>query len=166
MSDILIRRLESRDLAALTAIYNHYVAHTAVTFDLETKTLDQRQSWLDGFAATGRHQCLVAEKDGAAVGWASTGKFRERAAYDGTVETSIYLKPGEQGLGLGRRLFAALFEVLQDQGIHAAMGVITLPNEASVALHRAFGFQPAGTWKEVGYKFGRYWDIGVFQKLF
>jgi phosphinothricin acetyltransferase len=166
MSDLFIRRVQPNDLAALTEIYNHYVRETAITFDLEPKTLEQRQGWLDQFAPTGRHQCFVAVEGGEAIGWASTGKFRERAAYDGTVETSIYLKPEAAGRGLGRTLFAALFEGLAGQGVHAAIGVITLPNEPSVGLHRAFGFEPAGVLKESGLKFGRYWDVGLYQRLF
>jgi phosphinothricin acetyltransferase len=163
---ILIRRVQQSDLAALTAIYNHYVETTAITFDLEPKTLEQRQGWLDGFAESGRHQCFVAEVGGEAVGWASTGKFREKAAYDSTVETSIYLKPGLQGQGIGRRLFESLFGVLAGEDVHSAVGVITLPNEPSIRLHQAFGFVLAGTLRESGRKFGRLWDIGMYQKVF
>jgi phosphinothricin acetyltransferase len=163
---ILIRRVQQSDLAALTAIYNHYVETTAITFDLEVKTLAQRQGWLDGFAASGRHQCFVAEVDGEAAGWASTGKFREKAAYDSTVETSIYLKPGLHGQGLGRRLFETLFTALASEDVHSAIGVITLPNVPSVRLHEAFGFELAGTLRESGRKFGRFWDIDLYQKVF
>ena len=166
MSDLLIRRVEQADLPALLAIYNHYVETTAFTFDLEPKTLEQRQTWFDGFARAGRHQCFVAAKDGEAIGWASTGKFRERAAYNGTVETSIYLKPSEHGQGLGHRLFETLFAALAAEDVHAAIGVITLPNAPSVRLHRAFGFELVGTLTEVGRKFGRFWDIGLYQKVF
>lgn len=166
MSDPIIRRIEQSDLPALLAIYNHYVETTAITFDLEPKTLAQRQAWLDGFAPTGRHQCFVAVQDGEAIGWASTGKFREKAAYDGTVETSIYLKPDAHGHGLGRRLFATLFTALGSEDVHAAIGVITLPNVPSEGLHRACGFELVGTLKDAGRKFGRFWDIGLYQKLF
>ncbi len=166
MQNILIRRVEPGDLPALLAIYNHYIETTAITFDLEPKTLAQRQVWLDGFAPTGRHQCFVAVKDGEAIGWASTGEFREKAAYDGTVETSIYLKPGEAGHGLGRRLFDTLFAALRSEDVHVAIGVITLPNTPSVGLHRACGFELAGTLKQSGRKFGRFWDVGLYQKLF
>jgi phosphinothricin acetyltransferase len=165
-TNLLIRRVQQSDLPALTAIYNHYVETTAITFDLEPKTLEQRQGWLDGFAPTGRHQCFVAEMDGVAVGWASTGKFREKAAYDSTVETSIYLKPGLEGQGIGRRLFETLFAMLAREDVHSAIGVITLPNVPSVKLHEAFGFELAGTLRESGRKFGRLWDIGMYQKVF
>jgi len=166
MSDPIIRPVEPGDLPALLAIYNHYVETTAITFDLEPKTLAQRQKWLDEFAPTGRHQCFAAVKDGEAIGWASTGKFRAKAAYDGTVETSIYLKPGEAGQGLGHRLFDTLFAALATEDVHVAIGVITLPNAPSEGLHRACGFELVGTLKQSGRKFGRFWDVGLYQKLF
>jgi phosphinothricin acetyltransferase len=163
-ADPLIRRAEQGDLPALLAIYNHYIVNTPITFDLEPRTLEQRQAWLDGFKPTGRHQCFVAVKDGVPVGWACSGKFREKAAYDTTVETSIYLAPGEQGRGIGRRLYQALFDALSVEDVHRAVGVITVPNEASVGLHLALGFNHVGTFREVGRKFGRFWDVAWYGK--
>jgi phosphinothricin acetyltransferase len=164
MSDIVIRRVVQDDLPALLAIYNHFVVHTPVTFDIEPRTLEQRQAWLDTFADVGRHQCLVAAKDGQAIGWACSGKLREKAAYDTSVETSIYLAPGEQGQGLGRRLYQTLFEALADEDVHRAFGGITQPNEASVGLHLAMGFTHVGTYREVGRKFGKFWDVAWYGK--
>ncbi|HVV26952.1 MAG TPA: GNAT family N-acetyltransferase [Rhizomicrobium sp.] len=166
MSAITIRPVEQGDLEALTAIYNHYIHETPVTFDLEPKTLSQRQSWLDGFAAAGRYRCFVAVKDGRAIGWASSHRYNERAAYDVTIASSIYLAPDACGQGLGRRLYATLFDALKDEDIHSVFGGITLPNEASVRLHRAFGFEPVGVYREVGRKFGRYWDVAAYVKPF
>jgi phosphinothricin acetyltransferase len=166
MSAITIRPVEQADLEALTAIYNHYIRETPVTFDLEPKTLSQRQSWLDGFAAAGRYRCFVAVKDGRAIGWASSHRYNERAAYDVTIASSIYLAPDACGQGLGRRLYATLFDALKDEDIHSVFGGITLPNEASVRLHRAFGFEPVGVYREVGRKFGRYWDVAAYVKPF
>ncbi len=163
MSDIVIRRAESADLPALLAIYNHYVVNTPITFDIEPRTSEQRREWLDQFAGSGRYQCFVAVRS-EAIGWACSGRFKERAAYDTAVETSIYLAPGEQGKGLGRRLYATLFGALESEDVHRAFGGVTLPNEASVGLHRAMGFTPVGTYREVGRKFGRYWDVAWFQK--
>jgi phosphinothricin acetyltransferase len=164
MSDIVIRRVVQDDLPALLAIYNHFVVHTPVTFDIEPRSLEQRQAWLDTFADVGRHQCLVAAKDGQAIGWACSGKLREKAAYDTSVETSIYLAPGEQGQGLGRRLYQTLFEALADEDVHRAFGGITQPNEASVGLHLAMGFTHVGTYREVGRKFGKFWDVAWYGK--
>ena len=102
MSGISIRRVEQGDLAALLEIYNHYVRETAVTFDIEPRSLEQRRAWLDEFAPTGRYQCFVAVKEGRAVGWASSHPYNERAAYDTTVMSSIYLAPAMTGQGAGQ----------------------------------------------------------------
>ena len=164
MSDILIRRAEQGDLPALLEIYNWYVLNTPVTFDLEPRTMAQRQAWLDGFARAGRHQCFVAVKDGVAIGWASSGRLREKAAYDTSVETSVYVKQGWHRQGVGRRLYTALFAALANEDVHRAFGGITQPNEGSVGLHLAFGFSHLGTYREVGRKFGRYWDVAWYAK--
>lgn len=162
MNGLVIRRAEQSDLAALLDIYNHYVRETPITFDIEPRTLAQRQAWLDGFAPSGRYQCFVAVKNGQAIGWASSHRYNERAAYDTTVMSSIYLAPQACGQGAGRRLYAALFEALAGEDIHRVFGGITLPNEASVRLHSAFGFEPVGIYREVGRKFGQYWDVAAY----
>lgn len=159
-----IRRIQPGDLPALLDIYNHYVRETAITFDLEPKTLEQRRVWLEGFADIGRYQCFVAVKDGKPIGWASSGRFRERAAYDTTVETSVYLAPGETGQGLGRRLYQTLFDALAGEDIHRAYGGVTQPNDASNRLHERMGFTRAGVLDAVGRKFGRFWDVAVWLK--
>ncbi|HUJ03284.1 MAG TPA: GNAT family N-acetyltransferase [Rhizomicrobium sp.] len=164
MSDVVIRHAEARDLAALLGIYNHYVLHTPITFDIEPRTLEQRRDWLAGFKTSGRHQCLVAARGEAVLGWACSGRFKDRAAYDTSVETSIYLAPDETGKGLGRKLYGALFEALKGEDLHRAFGGVTQPNEASVGLHRALGFALVGTYKEVGRKFGRFWDVAWFER--
>lgn len=161
---LLIRPIVQDDLPALLAIYNHYIETTAVTFDLEPKTLEQRQAWLDSFSPSGRHQCFVAVKDSVAVGWACSGKFREKAAYDTTVETSIYVAAKETGQGLGRKLYGALFEALATEDVHRAIGCLTIPNESSVALHVKLGFAHVGDFHEVGRKFGRFWDVTWYEK--
>jgi phosphinothricin acetyltransferase len=165
MAEVVIRRVVQDDLPALLAIYNHYVVHTPVTFDVEPRTLAQRQGWLDTFASTGRYQCFVAARDGQAIGWACSGKFKEKTAYETSVETSIYLAPGEQGKGLGRRLYQTLFDALAKEDLHRAFGGITQPNEASVGLHLAMGFSLVGTYREVGRKFGRFWDVAWYGRL-
>ena len=161
-----IRRIEQADLPALLEIYNHYVLHTPITFDIEPRTLAQRQAWFDGFAASGRYQCFVAVKEGRAIGWASSHPYNERAAYETTVSSSIYLAPDMCGQGLGKRLYARLFAALAGEDIHRLFGGITLPNAASVALHRAFGFEPIGIYGEVGRKFGRFWDVAAYLRPF
>jgi phosphinothricin acetyltransferase len=166
MSDIVIRRAEEGDLPQLLTIYNHYVLTTPITFDLEPRTLEQRRQWFASFAPTGRYQCFVAVDGGAVTGWASTGRFREKAAYDTSVETSVYLAPGHGGKGLGRKLYETLFSALEGKDIHRCYGGITLPNDASVALHKAFGFECIGIQHEVGRKFGRFWDVALYERAF
>ena len=162
MTDVIIRRAEQRDLPALLAIYNHYVVHTPITFDLEPRTLAQRREWFDEFAKMGKYQCFVAIDQGRPLGWVCSAKFKEKAAYSSSVETSVYLAPGEIGKGIGRRLYRTLFEALSGEDIHRAFGGITLPNEASVALHRSVGFEHIGTYPEIGRKFGKYWDVALY----
>jgi phosphinothricin acetyltransferase len=164
MPDIVIRRVEQGDLPALLAIYNHYVVTTPITFDLEPRTPAQRQLWLDTFKPTGRHQCFVAIRDGIAIGWSSSGKFRDKAAYDTSTELSVYLAPDAHGKGLGRRLYQTIIVALQGEDIHRLIGGITLPNGASVALHLAMGFRLIGVQTEIGRKFGRFWDVALYER--
>jgi len=164
MTDVSIRHAEQGDLPELLAIYNHYVVNTPVTFDLEPRTLAQRQEWFDGFTSSGRYQCFIAVRGGKPIGWVCSARLKEKAAYDTSIETSVYLAPGEGGKGIGRRLYVTLFDALAGQDIHRAFGGITQPNEASVGLHRAFGFEHVGTYPEIGRKFGKFWDVALYIK--
>src|SRR5205085_11231019 len=98
------------------------------------------------------------------VGYASSSQFRTKPAYDTTVETTIYCAPGATGCGIGATLYAALFDAVREEDIHVAVAGITLPNDASVALHERFGFRRIGLMPEVGRKFGRYWDVAWFMR--
>jgi phosphinothricin acetyltransferase len=159
-----IRPGEERDVPALLETYNHYVLHANATFDTTPLTLEQRLEWFSHYAATGRHRLLVAERDGAVLGYATSSVFRPRAAYDRTVETSIYLRPDATGMGLGRRLYRALFAAIRDEDIHRFVAVVAVPNDASMALHRSFGFAEVGRLTEVGRKFDRWWDVVFLEK--
>ncbi len=159
-----IRRVEQADLPALLDIYNHYVLTTPITFDVEPKTLAERQVWLDSFKPAGRYQCFVAVEGAVPIGWACTTRFREKAAYDTSVELSVYLAPKAHGKGLGRRLYETLIPELPEHEIHRLYAGITEPNPASVALHLAFGFRLVGVQREVGRKFDRYWDVALYER--
>ena len=156
---ICIRPANRADLPRLTEIYNHYVIHTPVTFDLEPYTVERRATWFEQFASTGRHRLVVAEEDGLVLGYAGTIRFRPKAAYDTTVETTVYSCQEAAGKGVGRKLYAGLFEALAGENINRIVGGYTLPNAASAKLHETFGFRSVGIFSEVGYKFGKYWDV-------
>lgn len=159
-----IRRGREDDLAAIQAIYAPYVRATAITFDIEVPTMEARRAWFARFGDGGPHQLFVAEEAGRVCGYACTHPFREKAAYGTTVETSVYLADEARGRGLGGRLYRQLFAALEGEDVHRVVAGITLPNEASVALHARFGFEPVGVLHEVGRKLGRYWDVLWMQR--
>ena len=161
---IAIRPARIGDLPRLTEIYNHYIVHTPITFDLEPYTVEQRREWFGKFHETGRHRLLVADMAGVVAGYAGAYQFRPKAAYDTTVETTIYCAPEFTGRGIGSVLYMALFEALRGEDVRMAVAGVTLPNDASVALHGRFGFRPAGVFHAVGRKFGRYWDVGWYER--
>lgn len=164
MSAPIVRPATALDLPAITAIYDHYILNSPATFDIEPWTTEQRAEWFTHYGLTGPHRVLVAEVDGAVAGAAWSSQFRTKRAYHTTVETSIYCGPRHTGLGLGRLLYTALFEGLASEHAHRAVAGVTQPNDASNALHRAFGFTPVGTFTDVGHKFERYWDVTWFEK--
>jgi phosphinothricin acetyltransferase len=135
------------------------VVHTAVTFDVEAQTVEQRAKWFAQFAETGRHRLLVAEESGRVMGYTGTTRFRPKAAYDTTVETTIYCAPEAVGRGLGSLLYAALFDAIAEEDLHRIVAGYTPPNPGSEALHRRFGFKMVGIFSENGFKLGRYWDV-------
>jgi phosphinothricin acetyltransferase len=164
MEALHIRAATKADLPRLTEIYNHYVANTAITFDLDPYTIERRAAWFEQFAPSGRYRLLVGEDHSGIQGYAGTSRFRVKAAYDTTVETTIYCVPGAVHKGLGSKLYNALFEALAGEDIHRIVAGYTLPNPASAALHARFGFKPVGTFHENGRKFGRYWDVAWLER--
>lgn len=159
LETVEVRHACDADLAQLTAIYNHYIRETPITFDIEEKTEAERAEWLAQFAESGRHQCFVAVEGARALGWACSGPYRPKAAYGTSVEFSIYLAPDAGGRGLGSKLYTRLFEAMKGEDVHRALAGVTLPNAASLALHRRFGFEEVGRYSQVGRKFDKYWDV-------
>lgn len=159
-----IRPGREHDLPGIVEIINHYVRHTAITFDLEPFTVETRRPWFDQFAATGRYRLWVATEGDRLSGYAASMPFRAKAAYETSVETSVYLHPDARGRSLGAHLYSALFASLVGEDLHRALAGVTLPNPASIALHRRFGFRSTGVLHEVGRKQGRYWDVEWFEK--
>jgi phosphinothricin acetyltransferase len=159
MPNLIIRPAIRDDLPRLTEIYNHYVVHSPVTFDLEPYTVERRLPWFAQFGSSGRYRLLVAEESGVVLGYAGTTRFRMKPAYDPTVETTIYCDPDNTRRGLGSSLYSALFEAIANEDIHRIVAGFALPNPASQALHERFGFKLVGIFHENGRKFGRYWDV-------
>ena len=157
-----IRPATPDDAASLLEIYRPYVEGTAVSFETETPSVqafaDRIDKALNGWA------WLVAEEDGQCVGYAYGGPHRERAAYRWSTETSAYIRAGWQGKGLGKMLYQALFERLAERGYCNALAVVVVPNDASVALHRAVGFEAVGVFKRGGHKFDTWHDVMWLQR--
>ncbi|MFD1828555.1 GNAT family N-acetyltransferase [Streptomyces desertarenae] len=157
------------DLPDLTALYNHYVRETPITFDTEPHTVETRRPWLLSHPGHGPHRLLVAREDrGAgrsrALGYATSSPFRPKPAYSTSVEVSVYLAPDACGRGIGTLLYERLFAVLATEDVHRAYAGIAQPNPASVRLHTRLGFRHVGTYGEVGRKFGRYWDVAWYER--
>jgi phosphinothricin acetyltransferase len=163
---VVVRPAGAIDLPRLTEIYNHYIINTATTFDLVPFTVEQRRAWFSHYATSGRHRLLVAERDGVVLGYASTSQFRPKQAYETTVEMTVICAPEAVGQGIGQRLYEVIFDAIAGEDIHAAVAAITLPNDASCELHKRFGFSRAATLPQVGRKFGQYWDVAWYVRLF
>ena len=151
----------ARDAAACTAIYAPYVADTAVSFEDVAPTPRQFAALIERTSRT--HAFLVLELDGAVAGFAYASPHRVRAAYRWAADVAIYVAPRHQGRGAGRRLYEALFELLARQGLRSACAGITLPNDASVGLHAALGFEHVGTYRDIGWKAGAWRDVAWLQ---
>ncbi|MFI6639371.1 GNAT family N-acetyltransferase [Streptomyces sp. NPDC050504] len=164
--EVQVRPGTEADLTALTELYNHYIRETAITFDTEPITPDERRPWLLSHPEDGPHRLLVARdvQNDRLLGYATSSPFRPKAAYATSVEVSVYCAPDAGGRGVGTLLYKALFEALADEDVHRAYAGITVPNEASVRLHERFGFAHTGTHGEVGRKFGAYWDVAWYEK--
>ena len=162
--DVLIRPAVEADLSDIAAIYNHEIANSTATFDLEPPTYTYWEQRLAG-KHEGDHLLVAVDTDQDVVGYAYSWSFRPRPAYDLTRETSIYLDPSVRGRGIGRRLYPALLAAMAGSGVHTAVALVALHNPGSVALHETCGFERVGTMREVGFKFDQWVDVAWYQKL-
>jgi phosphinothricin acetyltransferase len=159
---MLVRAVVLTDFPAVAAITNHYIATTAIHFgDAPLSAASFEDAWR---AEGGRYPWFVAAEGDEVVGYAKAARWRERAAYDWTAEVGVYVSDRARGRGAGRALYAALLDELASRGFRSVIGGITLPNDASVALHRAFGFVSVGTVREAGWKFESWHDVEFWQK--
>ncbi|MBN2239052.1 MAG: N-acetyltransferase [Dehalococcoidales bacterium] len=161
---MLIRPATIEDIAAITDIYNEAILTTDATFDIEPKTIEQQTTWF--YHHGSRNPVLVAEKGSMIIGWASLSKWSDRAAYDDTVELSVYVGSAFRGQGIGRRLMEEILEKCRDIGLHTVLSRIVAGNKESLHLHAALGFETVGIMREVGKKNGRLLDVHILQKLY
>jgi phosphinothricin acetyltransferase len=157
-----IRNATVDDAGSITSIYNHFVLTTSISFEEAAVPAPEMAQRIADVQAGGL-PWLVAEVDGVIAGYAYATKWRVRHAYRFSVETSVYLAPESAGKGIGTTLYRALLDRLRDGGYHLAIGGIALPNAASIALHEKMGFEKVAQFREVGFKFGRWTDVGYWQ---
>ena len=158
----MIRPATIADAEAIVHIYNQYILNTIVTFEEQAVSANDMAERINENAAAGL-PWLVAEIDGKVVGYAYASKWADRCAYRFSVESTVYLDPTATGQGHGTKLYEALFVILRSHSMHVVIGGIALPNPASVALHEKLGFQKVAHFKEVGFKFNQWVDVGYWQ---
>jgi L-amino acid N-acyltransferase YncA len=161
----IIRVATSADAPTIARIYNHYVTNTVVTFEEEPVAAAEMGRRLEEGSAAAL-PWLTIETDHVIMGYAYATPWRTRRGYRFSAEITVYLAPDQGGRGLGSRLYAQLFPMLQARGIHAVIGGIALPNAASVALHEKFGMRQVAHFSEVGFKLDRWIDVGYWQRTF
>jgi L-amino acid N-acyltransferase YncA len=158
---LIIRDAVDADAAACAAIYAPYVTGTAISFEAVPPSPSEMAARMA--AAAESHAWLVAESAGEIVGYAYGGPFASRAAYRWSCEVSVYLEVGRRRTGAGRQLYSVLLPRLAERGLHVAVAKMTLPNEASVGLHKAMGFQEMGVHRRIGFKNGAWHDVAITQ---
>ena len=156
-----IRLVSPDDAAQILDVYSSYILNSPISFETEVPDLDEFQDRIR--ETTANFPWLVYEKDGRVIGYAYAGAHRSRCAYEWSVESSVYVDAKHHGQGIGTKLYRELFRLLQNQGAVNVFAGITQPNAGSVRLHESFGFTPIGTFKDIGFKQGKWWDVGWWQ---
>jgi L-amino acid N-acyltransferase YncA len=159
---VKIRNVIASDATSIADMYNHYILNTAISFEEQAVTAADMAQRFEDVQVAGL-PWLVMEDDGELIGYAYASRWRVRAAYRFSVESTVYLLPGKTGKGAGAQLYAALLERLRGSGCHTVIGGIALPNPASVALHEKLGFKQVARFQDVGFKFDRWIDVGYWQ---
>ena len=164
MSDAAIRAVSAADAEQIAAIYNHYVAHSVITFEEESVSVPEMAARIAGIQKQDL-PWLVAELDGEIAGYIYANRWKARSAYRHSVETTIYLRAGMERRGIGKALYRSLLSLLRDRNIHVVIGGAALPNPASVALHEKLGFKHVATFSQVGFKHRRWVDVAYWQLI-
>lgn len=160
---MIIRAYGTKDAVKICEIYNYYIANTVITFEENPLSPFDMSARIEAY--TKLYPWLVCEVNGVVVGYAYATKWKERAAYKNSVEITVYLDHTQSANGYGKALYSKLLESLQNMDCHVVLGGIALPNEASVGLHEYFGFKKVAHFEEVGFKLGRWVDVGYWQKI-
>jgi L-amino acid N-acyltransferase YncA len=160
---LTIRPAARTDIAAITDIFNEAILTTTAVFYTEPRTVEEQTRWFDAHGP--RHPVIVAELDGAVVGWAALTAWSDRQAYDGTAETTFYVKFEHRGQGIGRQLKQAIIDEARRIGFHTLIARVAEESGASLHLNEAAGFRHVGTLKEVGRKFGKLLDVHILQLM-
>ncbi len=160
----MIRKVKLSDAESIAEIYNHYIHNTIVTFEEEAISSDEMQGRISESNSFDL-PWFVAQENESILGYAYASKWKGRCAYRFSVEVTVYLSPQAVSKGLGTELYQQLFASLKEKSIHVAMGGISLPNQASIALHEKFGMEKVAHFKQVGYKFGEWIDVGYWQVI-
>lgn len=161
-----IRTGKLADVSSITDIFNYYIEHSNARFEESPLSLDNRLKWFSQFKPDSRHQIYVASDNGKLIGFACSQPYRAMAAFDETVEVTVYLAPFIQGKGVGSKLYEKLFSAIQAHGVHRVLSGVALPNEASIALHKRFGFREVGVFNEYAKKNGEYISSMWLEKIF
>jgi len=161
----MIRDVKPADAKPIASIYNHYVLNTAVTFEEAEINTAEVQSRINEASDQSLPYIVFEDRSGCVIGYAYASKWNGRCAYRYSVEVSVYLHPNNTGHGAGTELYTELFNRLKDLGYHAVIGGISLPNPASIALHEKFGMTKVAQFNEIGFKFGKWVDVGYWQGL-
>jgi phosphinothricin acetyltransferase len=158
-------RCRSEHLEAIRSIYNHEILHTTALYEYEPRSGETMAAWWDAKEQAGLPVLGIEEEPGVLAGFATWGPFRAYPAYRHTVEHSVYVDSRFRRRGVGRALLAALVEEARTRELHMMVGVIDATNAASIALHRRLGFIHGGTLREAGFKFGRWLDVELWQRI-
>ena len=166
MENIFIRNIKDTDIDAINSLYNNYIRETPFTFDIKEKTLSQKKEWFKIFKKDSPFQCVVAYENDILIGFASSRPFRDKEAYESSIETSVYISKKYIGKGFGKLLMQDLLNKIDGYSINRAYAFITEPNNASERLHTLLGFKKIGVLNKVGKKFGKFWNVGIFEYFF
>ncbi len=166
VTNFTIRHSLSADAQAINKIANWYIANTAVNFDTEPWSLQKRRDWIETFNTEScPYRLLVGECDGGIIGFCCNTRFRPKAAYQTSTETTVYIANGIESSGRGKLLYETLLNQVKKEAFHRAYAVITLPNPVSIRLHENLGFTLVGTFDEIGCKFDRYHNVAMYQMV-